>query len=80
MPNLTLSITEEAKKMMDSHPSIKWSSVVRSVIEEKLEAFEEAEKLAGKSRLNASDFESISGKIDSSAEKHAKRLLHESHC
>ena len=78
MPNMTLSVTDVMKRRMRAHPSVKWSNVVRSVIERKLDDFEEAEMLAKKSRLSMADFEAISGKIDSAAGKHARALLNES--
>ncbi len=78
MANVTLSIVDETKKRMDSHPSVRWSNVVRSIIDKKLDDFEEAERLAKKSNLKIEDFEKISGKIESASGKHSLRLLHES--
>ncbi|MFH0715123.1 MAG: hypothetical protein V1847_05255 [Candidatus Diapherotrites archaeon] len=78
MPNLTLAIDKETKQKMKQHPSIRWSQVVRSIIEKKLEDFEEAERLAQKSKLTMADFEEISQKIDKASARHALRLLHES--
>lgn len=78
MPNITLSVTEEVKRRIDAHPSIKWSSVVRSVIERKLSDFEEAERLASKSKLKPVDFDAVSRKISQSAGMRARKLLHES--
>ncbi len=78
MPNITLSITEETKKKMAEHPHVKWSNVVRSIIEKKLADFEEAERLAKKSKLTMDDFRVIGKKIDSASRRHALRLLHES--
>ena len=78
MANVTLSINDETKKKMSRHSSIKWSNVVRSIIEKKLNDFEEAERLARKSKLTPADFKLISKKIESSSRKHAKRMLHES--
>lgn len=78
MPNMTLSIPEETKKRMDQHPHIRWSSVVRSVIEKKLDDFEEAERLAKKGNLQLSDFEDMRKKLDEASRQHARKLLHES--
>jgi hypothetical protein len=78
MPNLTLSITEETKRKMEQHPSIRWSNVVRCIIEKKLEDFEEAEKLAKKSALTERDVELLSKKVAKDSAKLAKRLLNES--
>ncbi len=77
MPNITLSITEQLKKRIETYSSIKWSNVVRSVIEQKLDAFEEAERIASKSKLTLKDFEPISKKIEAATVKEARALLNE---
>ena len=78
MPNLTLSIPDETKHRMDQHPHIRWSNVVRTIIEQKLNDFEEAERLAQKGGLKLSDFEDIRKKLEESSRQHARKLLHES--
>ncbi len=77
MPNITLSISEELKKEMEKYSSVKWSSAVRNVIEQKIADFEEAESIAKKSRLNWKTWKPISAKISKNAVKHAKALLNE---
>jgi hypothetical protein len=77
MPNLTLSITDELKERMDAHQAVKWSSAIRAVIEKKLGEFEEAERLAQKSKLTMADLEEIAKKIDAAAGRHARKLLDE---
>ena len=79
MVNITLSIDSELKAEMDKHPSIKWSSVVRSVIQQKLFDFVESERIAKKSKLTMKDFEGIGKRISKAAGKHAGALLNESH-
>ncbi len=76
MVNLTLSIPAETKKRMDKHKHIKWSRAIRTIIERKLNDFEEAERIAKKSNLKMSDFDEISKKIDIAMAKHAEELLH----
>ncbi|MCL5117552.1 MAG: hypothetical protein M1124_01860 [Candidatus Marsarchaeota archaeon] len=78
MPNITLSISEELKKEMEKYSSVKWSSAVRNVIEQKIADFEEAESIAKKSRLNWKTWKLISAKISKNAAKHAEALLNES--
>ena len=78
MPNITLSISEELKKEMEKYCSVKWSSAVRNVIEQKIADFEEAESIAKKSRLNWKTWKLISAKISKNAAKHAEALLNES--
>ena len=75
---MTLSFSDETKKRLGRHGSVKWSAVVRSVIEQKLDDFEQAEAMAAKSRLSPEDFTQISAKVSAAASRHAKRLLHES--
>ena len=77
MPNITLSISEELKKEMEKYSSVKWSSAVRNVIEQKIADFEDAESIAKKSRLNWKTWKLISAKISKNAAKHAEALLNE---
>jgi hypothetical protein len=77
MPNITLSISKELKREMEKYSSVKWSSAVRNVIEQKIADFEEAESIAKKSRLNWKTWKLISAKISKNAAKHAEALLNE---
>ena len=79
MPNMTLSFPPETKKRMEQHPHIRWSNVVRTIIEQKLDDFEAAERLAKKSRLTQKDIDPVVEKINQAMGKHAKELLHEYH-
>ena len=72
MPNITLSISEELKKEMKKYSSVKWSSAVRNIIEQKIADFEEADSIAKKSRLNWKTWKIISAKISKNAAKHAE--------
>ncbi len=77
MPNLTLVIDKETRDRMKRHSSVKWSDAVRTIIEKKLEDFEEAERLAQKSKLTMADVKEISKKIEKASSRHALRLLNE---
>ncbi len=77
MVNLTLSIPAETKVRMNKHKHVKWSSAIRTIIERKLNDFEEAERIAKKSNLKMSDFSEINKKIDMAMAKHAEELLNE---
>lgn len=77
MPNLTLSITEKTKQRMGKHREVRWSNVVRVVIERKLSDFEEAERLAQKSLLSERDIEMLASKANKAMAKHAVGLLNE---
>jgi hypothetical protein len=78
MVNLTLSIPAETKARMDRHKEIKWSRAIRNLIEQKLDDFEEAERLANKLDLSEKDLKPILDKINNNMAKHAEALLNES--
>ena len=63
---------------MAKHPSVKWSSAVRSIIEQKLADFDEAERIAKRSKFSWKDWKLTDRKISKSAAKHAEALLNES--
>lgn len=65
MPNITLSIPKELHKKMKAFSDIRWSEVARRSIEERINDFEEMEKIASKSKLTKKDVEEISKKIKS---------------
>lgn len=78
MPNMTLAISEELKREMKKHSSVKWSVAVRNIIVQKLMDFAEADKLAKKGKFSMKDWKLISQKISKNAAKHAEALLSES--
>jgi tRNA C32,U32 (ribose-2'-O)-methylase TrmJ len=78
MPNITLVVSEELRRDMEKHPSIKWSSAVRNIIEQKLADFEELEKLAEKSKFTMKDWKFVEKRVSKSMARHAKALLDES--
>ncbi len=79
MPNMTLSFPPETKKRMEQHPHVRWSNVVRTIIEQKLDDFEEAERLAKKSRLTQKDVDELTAKVNQGMRKRAEAMLHEHH-
>ena len=62
---------------MDARSDVRWSSAVRTVIAQKLDDFDAADKLAAKSRLTAADARVFANRIDASAGRHAQALLNE---
>ena len=78
MPNITLSVSEETRSKMNKHPEVRWSNAIRTIIEKKLQDFEEAERLAQKSTLTEHDVKMLSEKVSKATARHAKRLLNES--
>ncbi len=79
MPNITLVISERLKIEMDKHSSVKWSSAVRNIIEQKLADFADAEEIAKKSKFDWKDWKPIGKRISKDAAKHAEALLGESY-
>jgi len=79
MVNITLSIPPEVKARMDRHKDIKWSNSIRVLIEQKLDDFEEADKLARKLDLTESDIKPILDKVNADIRKHSEALINASH-
>lgn len=77
MVNITLSVPDLLKTRMDTHPEIRWSAAVRNVIERELDALEEFEQLACKSRLTAEDAAKLAADVNRKAAAHAEQLLKE---
>lgn len=77
MANITLSVSDDFKSRMDAHTEIKWSNAIRSIIEQKLDNLDEANKLAQKSRLTSKDVEEFSERINKKLNRHVRKLLDE---
>lgn len=77
MPNITISVSEETKKLMKAHPEVRWSNAIRAIIERKLEDFKESERLARKGGLTEKDIEPVIKKVEKDIAKRAERLLNE---
>ncbi len=77
MANVTLYISDDLKKRMDRHSEIRWSSSVRTIIEEKLDDLERAERLAKGSRITQADVDRLTRKVERAAARHARKLLNE---
>lgn len=69
MANITLSIPDNVFKDMKHFAEIKWSTVARNAIIERIETLRMAETLAKKSRLTEKDVKEFSEKINSMAAK-----------
>jgi hypothetical protein len=69
MTNLTLSVPENLHKRMQNYNEIKWSVVVRSTIEKKLDDLEMMDKLAAKSKLTQKDADEIAKLIKADVAK-----------
>lgn len=59
MVSLTLSVPEELRKKMSEHSEIKWSEVVRAILEQQIRDIEEANRITSKSKLTETDVDEI---------------------
>ncbi len=79
MPTLTLAITEDLKKEMDSLPEFNWSEICRARIREKIAEYKLFKSITDKSKLTQEDALKIADKINESLyeahKKRAKELL-----
>ncbi|CDK40284.1 hypothetical protein DM2_2768 [Halorubrum sp. DM2] len=69
MPSITVNVDDDLKARMERHPEINWSEVTRQAIEEKIEALEVLDELAGESELTETDVREIADKINESGRK-----------
>ena len=69
MPNLTLSLTNELKKEMDSVPEMNWSEVAREAISKRVKEYLLFKELVSKSKLTAKDAKRLSDKINLAVSK-----------
>lgn len=67
MTNITLSVPDELLRRMRKFDEIKWSAIVRKIIEQKVRDLEMLEKITSKSRLTREDAEEINKEIKRAA-------------
>ncbi|MFH1311302.1 MAG: hypothetical protein ABIH65_02760 [Nanoarchaeota archaeon] len=63
MPNITLAIPNELHKKLRSHSEIRWSDVIRKILEKRLQDLEIMDEIVSKSKLTEKDVEEIGEKI-----------------
>ncbi|MBX0297958.1 hypothetical protein [Haloarcula nitratireducens] len=64
MPSITVNVDDDLKARMENHPEINWSEVTRQAIQEKIEALEVMDELAGQSELTENDVQELAEKIN----------------
>jgi predicted CopG family antitoxin len=69
MGNITLTIPEELHEKIKRHNEIRWSEVVRRILQKNIEQLEMMERIVRKSRLTDEDAGEIADRIDSSVSK-----------
>lgn len=75
MVNMTLSVPEELKEVMDKHSEINWSEVARQAFKQKVSQLALLDALASKSELSEKDALEIGRKIKKSMwEKRYKKV------
>ncbi|MFH0837611.1 MAG: hypothetical protein V1870_05760 [Candidatus Aenigmatarchaeota archaeon] len=72
MVSMTLSIPEDLRERMSEHPEIKWSDVVRAILEQQIREIEEAERISSKSRLTEKDVHELVSSVDKQIAKRWK--------
>ena len=78
MANMTLFVPDDFKNRLKKYPDVRWSSAIRTVISQKLDAFEELERLLANSKMTQADANILAKKVNAAAGKKAKALLNES--
>lgn len=77
MVSLTLSVPLELRRKMKQYPQIKWSEVVRAIIQRQISELEEFEHLVSKSRLTEQDVKELADKVDDDMAKHFAAIKNE---
>jgi len=63
MVNITLAIPNELHKKLKIHSEIRWSDVIRRILEKRLEDLEIMDEIVSKSRFSEENVEEIGQKI-----------------
>ena len=74
MVNITLSVSEEIKNLMDKFPEINWSEVARRAISEKAMKMAIFEQIVSKSKLTEKDALELGRKVNKAAAKRFREL------
>lgn len=69
MVSITLSVPEELKTEMDTHPEMNWSEIARQAIKEKITILKKMDLLLSKSKLTEKDALEIGKKVNKAVAK-----------
>lgn len=69
MVSVTLSVPEDLKLEMDSHPELNWSEIARQAIKNKLDILKRMDSLLANSKLTEQDAIELGRKVNKSAAK-----------
>ena len=67
--NITLTIPNILHEKIRRHSEIRWSEVIRQLLQKKIEQLELMNQIVNKSKLTQKDVDEISEKIDSNVAK-----------
>lgn len=74
MTNITLSVPEDLKKLMDEFPEMNWSAVAREAIKEKAVKLEFMKHFASKSELTEEDAIKLGRELNKKLSKRYREL------
>jgi len=63
MANITLAIPDDLHRKLRKHKEVRWSEIIRQILDRKLENLEMMERIVSKSKLTQEDADEISAKI-----------------
>lgn len=63
MANITLAIPDDLHKKLRKHNEIRWSEVIRQILQKSLEQLEIMDEIVKKSKFTRENIEEIGGKI-----------------
>lgn len=69
MANITLAIPDSLHKRLKEHNEIRWSEVIRQMLQKNLEQLETMDEIVKKSKFTEKDAREVADKIDSSVAK-----------
>lgn len=75
MPNITLSVPEDLKKLMEEFPEMNWSEVARSAIKEKAAQLALLKSITSKSKLTEKDALELGRKVNKGLAKRYRELV-----
>lgn len=69
MANITLKISDDLHRRLKARKEIRWSEVLRQLLDSSLDRFERVDNILQRNNLTEKDVEEISKKIDSGVAK-----------
>lgn len=80
MVSITLSVSPELKKKMDSFDYVNWSAVARESIEKRIDMLEKFREFTKESTLTEEDALEIGAKINAGLAKRYKKIMSSNRC